>query len=612
MIVASSRIRRRLAAALVLAAAGTLTASVLAQPQAAQPQVDVDARLRGFDDYMAQVMKDWNAPGIGVGIVMKDKLVFAKGYGFRDYGNKLPYTPTTTQPIASNSKLFTAVALGLLVEEGKLRWDEPIKRFVPAIRFYNDELDRSVTIRDMLSHRTGITRHDGIWYKSTFSRRDLWDRLRYLEPAAPIRTTFLYNNLMYTAGGQVIEELSGLTWEQFVKRRIFDPLGMSRSTLTIEDNLKGPEPAVPFSERRDSTELYRQPYYTAEVAIAPAGAINSSVQDLSRWVIALLNGGTVDGRQVIPNAAIRETMSPSLAMPNAALESRGWGENLNQYYGMGRWISSYRGHLLALHGGDLPGFHSQVSIMPNDSLGVIVLVVGDHVAPFYNGLTYHIYERLLGMSLTPWSERLNGIRLKNKAAGTQARSVANVGQVPGTTPSHPLGDYVGEFEHAAYGVVTVARRDAGLAFEFHGIKMPLNHFHYDRFDTPDDEEDGKFSLNFRTNPMGEVESADISLDEAAVTFTRRVPAVLMTESTLKMYAGSYLSPSGAKVEVAFQPGKGLSIRGAGGFDLQPWRPHQFRVKEFPDQVISFTVEAGKVLAMRQRDPSGEFTFPRQH
>ena len=169
MTVASSRTRFRFAAALVfVAAAGTLTARAFGQPP-----IDVDARLAGFDDYMAQVMKDWNAPGIGVGIVVKDKLVFAKGYGFRDYGNKLPYTPTTTQPIASNSKLFTAVAAGLLVEEGKLRWDEPIKRFVPAIRFYNDELDRSVTIRDMLSHRTGVTRHDAIWYKSTFSRRDL-------------------------------------------------------------------------------------------------------------------------------------------------------------------------------------------------------------------------------------------------------------------------------------------------------------------------------------------------------------------------------------------------------------------------------------------------------
>ena len=591
-------------AALCLTVAVALTSSIVV----AQQQDSVEARLKGFDSYMDQLMKDWNAPGIGIGIVMGDKLVFAKGYGFRDYGKKLPYTPTTTQPIASNSKLFTAVAVGLLVEEGKLRWDEPIKQFVPSIRFYNDELDRSVTIRDMLSHRTGVTRHDSIWYKSTFTRRELWDRLRYLEPTAPLRTKFLYNNLMFTAAGQVIEELSGQTWEQFVQKRIFDPLNMSRSTLTIEDNIKGPEPAVPYSERRDSNELYRQPYYTAEVAIAPAGAINSNVQDLSRWVIALLNKGKVEGKQVIPEAVLRETMAPSLSLPNSALESRGWGENLNSYYGMGRTISSYRGHLLAVHGGDLPGFHSQISIMPNDNIGVIVLVIGDHVAPMYNGLTYNIYERLLGLSLTPWSERLNQVRLKNKAAATKARAGADVGRVPGTKPSHPLDDYVGEFVHPAYGVVTVARGDKELTFDFHGIKMPLSHFHYDRFDTPDDEEDGKFSLNFRTNPMGEIEGVEISMDEAAVTFTRRVPADLSADTTLQTYAGTYISPSGGKTVLTFQPGKGLAIRG--GPDLQPWRPHQFRIKEFPDVVISFQVEAGKVLAMKQRDPSGEFVFQR--
>jgi len=598
------RIRRVACATLSLIVALALTSSIAV----AQQQASIESRLQGFDSYMEQVMKDWNAPGIGIGIVVGDKLVFAKGYGFRDYGKKLPYTTTTTQPIASNSKLFTAVAVGLLVEEGKLRWDEPIKQFVPTIRFYNDELDRSVTIRDMLSHRTGVTRHDSIWYKSTFTRRELWDRLRYLEPTAPIRTKFLYNNLMFTAAGQVIEELSGKTWEQFVQTRLFDPLGMTHSTLTIEDNIKGPEPAVPYSERRDSTELYRQPYYTAEVAIAPAGAINSNIQDLSRWVIALLNKGKVDGKQVIPEAVLRETMAPSLAMPNSILETRGWGENLNQYYGMGRWVSSYRGHLLALHGGDLPGFHSQISIMPNDGIGVIVLVIGDHVASLYNGLTYDIYERLLGLSLTPWSERYNEVRLKNKAAGAKARAVADVGRIPDTKPSHPLDDYVGEFVHPAYGVVSVTRGDKELNFDFHGIKMPLSHFHYDRFDTPDDEEDGKFSLNFRTNPMGEIDSMEMSLDEAAVTFTRRVPPELTSDATLQTYAGTYTSPSGGKTVLTFQPGKGLAIRG--GPDLQPWRPQQFRVKEFPDLVISFTVEAGKVVAMKQRDPSGEYVFPR--
>ena len=574
----------------------------------AQQQESVESRLKDFDAYMEKVMKDWNAPGIGIGIVEGDKLVFAKGYGYRDHGKKLPYTITTTQPIASNSKLFTAVTIGMLVEEGKLRWDEPVKKFVPGIRFYNDDLDQSVTIRDMLSHRTGVTRHDSIWYKSAFTRRELWDRMRYLEPTAPIRTKYLYNNLMYTAAGQIVEELSGETWEKAVQRRIFDPLGMTRSTLTIEDNIKGPEPAVPYSERRDSTELYKQPYYTAEVAIAPAGAINSNVQDLSRWVIALLNDGKVDGKQVIPAAVLRETMAPSIALPNNALQNRGWSESLNSYYGVGRTVSSYRGHLLALHGGDLPGFHSQISIMPQDKLGVIVLVIGDHVAPFYNGLTYNIYERLLGLPLTPWSERLNDIRLKNKAAGTAARKTADVGRVPDTRPSHALDDYAGEFVHPAYGVVTIARVDKGLNFDFHGIKMPLSHFHYDRFDSPDDETDGKFSFNFRTSPMGEIESVDLSLDEAAVTFVRQVPAALKADSTLQQYAGTYLSPSGGKVLIAFQPGKGLTL--PDGTELQPWRPGQFRIKEFPDVIVSFTVEGGKVTSMKQRDPSGEFTFPR--
>ncbi len=595
---------------LPLARPGLLLSLALAltwRVAAGQP-AEIESRFEGFDGFMEQVMKDWNAPGIGVGIVVGDKLVFAKGYGYRDYGMKLPYTTTTTQPIASNTKLFTAVAVGMLVEDGKLRWDEPIKRFDPSIRFYNDELDNSVTIRDMLSHRSGVTRHDFIWYKSDFTRRELWDRLRYLEPTAPIRTKFLYNNLMFTAAGQVIEDLSGKTWEEFVQTRIFDPLGMSRSTLTIEDNLRGPEPGVPYSEHRDSTELYRQPYYTAEVAIAPAGAINSNIEDLSRWVIALLNDGKLEGRQVIPEAAIRETMTPAFALPNSALESRGWGENLNQYYGMGRWVSSYRGHLLSGHGGDLPGFHSQISIMPNDKIGVIVLVIGDHIAPLYNGLTFSIYERLLGLSPTPWSDRLNEARLKNKAAGTQARAVAEVGRIAGTKPSHALEEYAGEFAHPAYGVVTVSFADSGLHFEFHGIKMPLTHFHYDRFDTPDDEEDGKFSLNFQTSPMGEIDRIEISLDEAAVTFTRRIPEELTSDATLEAYAGTYTSPSGGKVVVTFQPGKGLSIRG--GPDLQPWRPHRFRVKEFPDAEVSFAVEGGKVVAMRQRDPSGEYVFPR--
>lgn len=175
-------------------------------------QADVASKLQGFDAYMEQVLKEWNTPGMGVGIVVGDQLVFAKGYGYRDYEKKLPFTATTLCQIASNSKLFTAVAAGLLVEEGKLTWDKPVRESVPTIQFYHDQLNNNVTLRDMLSHRTGVTRHDLIWFKSDFSRKQLFERLSYLEPQQPMRATFLYNNLMFAAVGQIIELKSGETW----------------------------------------------------------------------------------------------------------------------------------------------------------------------------------------------------------------------------------------------------------------------------------------------------------------------------------------------------------------------------------------------------------------
>ncbi len=185
--------------------------------------INVEQRLQGIDQTIDKILKDWNVPGCGIGIVYKDKLVFAKGYGYRNMEKKLPVTPNTLFQIASNSKLFTATAIGFLVDEGKLDWDKPIKKSVPQIQFYNNDLDANVTIRDMLSHRTGISRHDGIWYKSDFTRQEMFDRIKYLEPSLPLRQGYLYNNLMYMAAGQIVEILSGKTWERYVNDRIFTP-----------------------------------------------------------------------------------------------------------------------------------------------------------------------------------------------------------------------------------------------------------------------------------------------------------------------------------------------------------------------------------------------------
>jgi CubicO group peptidase (beta-lactamase class C family) len=574
-------------------------------------QQDVAKKLEGFDAYMEQTLKDWNTPGIGVGIVINDKLVFAKGYGYRDYEKKLPFTPKTLQPIASNSKLFTAVAAGMLVEEGKLTWDKPVRESVPGIEFYNDQLNSNVTLHDMLSHRTGVTRHDLIWFKSPFTRKELFERLKYLEPQEPMRSTFLYNNLMFAAAGQIIEIKSGKRWEDFVRERIFTPLNMSTATYTIADMVKQPDFGVPFREKRDSFELYKIPYYEDTEGVAPAGAVISNIDELSHWLIALMNEGKYNGKQVLPANVLKATLQPAIALPNAAGEALGYWELLNSAYGMGRWTASYRGKLLTYHGGDLPGFHSQISFLPNDKIGVIVLVISDHSAPLYNIISYNVYERLLGMDQTPWSQRQLQQRLANKKAATESRTKAGADRVANTKPSHALSDYVAEYENPAYGILKIGLQGDQLHFGFHEFQFPMSHFHYDRFDTPDDEQYGKFSVNFRTNPQGDVDSAVISLDQAEVVFTRK-PQTL-DASLLEKLAGMYITPSKVKFEVQYQPGQGLSLVFPGGppQKLIPVKGMQFRTAQFADIIFEFVMENGQVKALKRRDPSGEFTYPRQ-
>jgi len=578
---------------------------------AAAQDINVTEKLAGFDDYMAKTLKDWNAPGVGVGIVVNGKLVFAKGYGYRDYEKKLPFTPRTMVPIASNTKLFTAVAAGMLVDEGKLTWDKPVKESVPSIRFYNDQLNNEVTLHDMLSHRTGITRHDTIWYKSDFSRKELFDKLIYMEPEQPLRQTFLYNNLMFAAVGQIIELQSGKTWEQFVRERIFEPLDMKSSSYSIADMLKQPEFGVGFTEKRDSFEIYKIPYYEDIAGVAPCGAIVSNIEDMSHWLIALMNEGKYQGKQVLPADALKATLEPSISLPNTALETRGWGEVLNAAYGMGRETAVYRGHLMTMHGGDLPGFHTQISFMPQDHIGVIVFEIGNHSQPLYNIVTNNVYERLLGMSLTPWSDRELEIRLKDKKVDTEARSKAGLGRIEGTKPSHPLADFAGVYDNAAYGPMTIGLKDNQLQFDFHKIRMPMTQFHYDRFDTPDDELDGKWSVNFRTNPQGDVDQAVMSLDEAEAVFIRKPETI--DPKLLAQMAGVYKTPDGGTFEIKLKADGTLTLDfpGQPPYDLKQSKGNAFKLPQFSDLTIEFLVVDGQVKAIKQKDPSGEVTFEKK-
>ena len=564
---------------------------------------DIQKKMVGFDKEMAKSLKDWNMPGVGIGIVKNGKLVFVKGYGYRDYEKKLPITANTLFQIASNTKLFTSTAIGFLVNEGKLDWDKPIKTFVPSIQFYNNELNNTITIRDMLSHRTGVTRHDLIWYKSDFTRAELFEKLKYLEPAQPLRQGFLYNNLMYAASGQIVSLISGKTWEQYVQEKILNPLKMGNTVFSIDDMKKKSDYFVPFNEKRDTTILYRIEYNNETDGLGPAGSVISNITDLSHWLAALMNKGMYEGKQVIPEAIVNATMEPSIALHNSSLD-QGYTEVLNPVYGMGRQTLVYRGHQIVLHGGDLNGIHSQISYMPQDSIGVIVFVIGDHSLR-YNSIVYNVYEHLLGLSITPWSERGLENRDLIKKQGKEGREKALIGQVKNTKPSHPQDDYLGDFENAAYGIINISQKDTQMLFTLHNIHVPMHHFHYDRFDTKNDEEAGMYSLNYQTNPQGEIDRFIVSLDEGEVAFTKKADADLSTVETLTKYTGKYKIGTNT-INVVLKNKNHLFIEGAPDLELIPYKTNTFKTKEFADMTFEFVLKNGKVIAMKQKDGSGEY------
>ena len=574
-------------------------------------QTDIANGLQDFDTYIEKLIEDWNAPGVGVGIVAKDKIVLAKGYGDRNYEEKLPFTSKTLFPIGSNTKLFTAIAAGILVEEGKLTWDEPIRDAVPSIRFHNNELNNTITLRDMLAHRTGITRHDGIWYRrDSLTRQDIFDRLKFLKPEVSLRQTFFYNNLMYAAVGYIIELLSGKTWEEFVREHIFQPLEMHSTVYTIAEMIQQSDFGVPFTEKRDSDEIYQIPYYEETEAVAPAGAIISNIEDISHWLIALMSDGKYGERQVLPAKILNATLEPAIALANLLGETQGWWELLNPFYGMGRETAAYRGHLLTYHGGGIDGFISQISFLPQKKLGVIVFVIGEHCAPLADIITYNTYEQLIGLELTPWSDRWLNIRLKTKQAGTEARSKAGADRVAHTTASHSLADYVGEYVHPAYGILQITMNDGDLQFNLGRIHLPLTHFHYDRFDTPDDERFGKWAVNFLTNPQGDVNQVATFIDLAEVTFTRQAKALEL--QLLKQLAGPYETPAEFKLQVALKEDNFLYLVFPGEPEekLIPSKNLSFQVPRFSDVIFEFVMENGRVEALKQKDPSGEYLFKR--
>ncbi len=495
-------------ALLFLAVAAAAQATATASPQP----------LQGIEPLANQLRAEWKTPGLAVGVVRDGQVVLATGYGFRDQEKSLPVTTKTIFPIGSTSKSFTALALAILNDQHKLDWDDRVREHLPTFTLADPVASERATLRDLLLHRTGLARHDLVWYSSNFTRKQLIDRLPYLAMSHDFRSTFQYNNLMYMTAGYLAGEVSGQGWEQLVRKSILDPLQMSSTNFSDAESEKSVDHALPYSEHGGVAK--RIPFKPAD-AIGPAGGINSNIDDLLHYVLMLLANGQYDGKQIVSVTNLKEIQSPQILMGQPSR----YPELSDPAYGMGWVIQTYRGHRYVWHNGGIDGFYTLIALLPDDHIGVVVLS-NNLVRPPAECLTRSIFDRLLGLPPVDWDARYKKDDEAAKKAEKEADQKEFADRVPGTHPSHPLTDYAGTYENPGYGTVTIALSGDALHFTLNELSSPLEHYHYDVFNTPQgDEILSGLKLRFGTGMNGKIESVSIPLesDVSDIVFKRLAP-----------------------------------------------------------------------------------------
>jgi len=434
----------------------------------------------GLDAQLDSIRQAWKVPGMAVAIVAKGKVIHLKGYGLRDVEANLPVNVDTKFAIASMSKSFTVSTLATLVRQGKLQWDGLVHDYLPDFRMYDPVLTDRLTVRDLVTMRTGLARHDLMWGIGVYSRQQIFDRLRYLQPNADLRTAWQYQNLMYTTAGYLAGRVNGSSWEELVRATIIGPLRMTNTSPSFDAYTSSGNIAKPYAVH-DSGRLMLVPWRNTDV-IAPTGGLHASIDDMSRYLIMHMQGGNFEGREIIAPADSRAMQSPQMAMARPMTIGPGeFPELSDEPYGMGFLVTTYRGHELVHHPGNWDGYSLEINFLPSDSIGVVVLT-NMYSTTVRDFLPWLLYDRLLGLPPSNWNARFFERAQRSRTAAIAARAREDSTRVPNTSPSHPLDAYVGTYSHPAYGDMVVNRDSSGaLRLRFGMYKFPLPHFHYDVF-----------------------------------------------------------------------------------------------------------------------------------
>jgi CubicO group peptidase (beta-lactamase class C family) len=568
-----------------------------------------DKRLKNYDAIINRIMTDWKVQGIAVAIVDKNKVIFAKGYGYRDTENKLPVTPATQFAIGSCTKAFTAAGVCLLKEDNVLDLDQPVRKYLPWFTLYDEYASNNMTPRDLLCHRSGLPRHDLTWYGSPATRRELVERLKYLQPSKPFRTTYQYQNLMFMTAGYLVGQLTGQSWESFTKQRLLDRMGMTSTNFSVAEMGKAADRSLGYIERNDKVEVI--PYMNID-AVGPAGSINSTANDMAKWLITLINGGSYNGQQVLSANTVREIQTPTMVAP--APVPLPYDENGYATYGLGWSISSYRGHIRVEHGGNIDGFSASTCFLPRDSLGIVVLTNMNGSASTSLVRNYTI-DKLLGLSEIDWNTRLLADAKKAKEAAAGNKQASDADRVAGTTPSHALKAYVGRYEHPAYGVVEIAMNGDDLALDIHGLKSGLKHYHYDYFEATNEQYFNHDKINFSSDLKGNVDRLYMKLEPAVddIVFERIPEIPALTIDQMKKYIGDYdFGGMAAKVYAKKDKTLFLMVTGQPEYELTPSKTNEFTCKTLKGFVFRFNVDGqGNVTELVSNQPNGVYTAKRK-
>jgi CubicO group peptidase (beta-lactamase class C family) len=449
----------------------------------------------GFEQRVEQLRKDFGVPGVAITIVENGKVTLAQGWGVRDITTNQPVNADTIFFTGSTGKAFTTAALATLVDEGKIKWDDKVIDHMPDFRMWDPWVTREMTIRDLLVHRSGLGLGQGdllFLPNSTLSRKESVRRIRYLKPATSFRSAYAYDNILYMAAGQLIEDVSGESWERYIHNHVFAPLGMANSTDSDAEFQANPNHARPHSRSGGAIHgLGTQAPLDANATIAqnaaPAGGLAISANDMSRWLLTQLGRGKIPGsdKRLFSDAQSEEMWNGAVPTPVREFPPEFAETEANfSLYALGWGISDYRGVKVVGHDGAVLGSQATVAMLPGKNIGIFIAANSED-GEIILGLRDELLDHYLGVAKNDWPERFHRFKLGMLNAAAKQVQTAEAKPAP-AGPSLPLDRYAGDYSDPWYGTIKVRRSGKGLAIQFphsSGMEGPLTHYQYDTFRT---------------------------------------------------------------------------------------------------------------------------------